>query len=292
MTHVVVVGSINVDVSVRTAALPAPGETLLGSDLRIGLGGKGANQSVAARYAGAEVRLIGAVGDDDFGRLAVAELDRHGVDTQFVRTVAEPTGIASITVSDDAENTIVVAPGANSSLLELSDAERAAIVDADVLLCQLEIPLATTTAAARLAHTNGVDVILNPSPLQSLPDDLMSSTSVLVANESEAAALPDFETADPAAHPLPRYVIVTRGPHGASVHEVRDGALRVHSSPVDPVDTTGAGDVFAGTLAAHWVSPHGIDDLRRPTQIAVDTATKSVRTRGTGFWSNAEGEVR
>ncbi|WP_018179610.1 ribokinase [Jongsikchunia kroppenstedtii] len=287
MARVVVVGSINVDVSVRSATLPRPGETLLGSDLRIGLGGKGANQAVAARYAGAEVQLIGAVGDDEFGRFALAELTRRGVDVGRVRTTSEPTGVAQITVSDDGENTIVVAPGANSALTELTDAERGAIGDAQVLLLQLEIPLATTTASARLADANGTAVVLNPSPLQPLPDDLAASTTVLVVNESEAAALPGFSTAAASDHPLPRFVIVTRGGHGASVHEVGHGALRVRTSAVNPVDTTGAGDVFAGTLAAHWGSVDEIDDLRTPTQSAVDAATRSVTMRGTGFWNES-----
>jgi ribokinase len=289
MTRVVVVGSINIDVSVRSPTLPRPGETMLGSDLRIGLGGKGANQAIAARYAGADVRLIGAVGDDDFGRRALTELTRHGVDVALVRTTTEPTGVAQITVSDDGENTIVVAPGANSTLTELSAADRAAIAGADVLLIQLEIPIATTTAAAELAHSVGTGVVLNPSPLQPLPDDLIAGTTVLVVNQTEADALPGFTTAEATDDPLPRFVIVTRGAHGASLHEVGHGALRVHTSPADPVDTTGAGDVFAGTLAAHWGSAEEVEDLRGPAQAAAEAATRSVTLRGTGFW-NADGK--
>jgi len=285
MTRVVVVGSINIDVSVRSATLPRPGETVLGSDLRIGMGGKGANQAVAARHAGADVTMIGSVGDDEFGRHAVTELTHHGVDVSLVRTVAEPTGVAQITVSGDGENTIVVAPGANSALGDLAAADRTAIAGADVLLMQLEVPLATTTAAAQLAHLSDTAVILNPSPLQPLPDDLKRSTTVLVANQSEAAALPGFGTVEASGHRLPRWVIVTRGAHGASVHEVDRAALRVRTSAVDPVDTTGAGDVFAGTLAAHWRSPNDIGDLRTPTQSAVNAATRSVTVRGTGFWN-------
>ncbi len=156
-------GSLNMDLVVRTARLPAPGETILGRDFVTSQGGKGANQAIAAARGGAAVSMIGAVGTDGFGDELLAALDADGVATRLVRRVGGSSGIAVITVDDDAENTIVVAQGANGELTGLSDDELAVIVASDLLITQLEVPIETVTAGARAAAGHGVAVLLNPS---------------------------------------------------------------------------------------------------------------------------------
>lgn len=243
--RVVVVGSINMDLTTTTARLPAPGETLLGESFSARPGGKGANQAVAAAQAGATVDFVGAVGSDTFAgdlRRCLADAD---VGIERLRAVNGPSGIAAITVDENGQNTIVVTAGANTKIVDLDADDLATIASADILLCQLEIPLETVTAAARHAHANGTIVMLNPSPMRDLPVDLLESVDVLVVNESEAGAL--GSSADRVPH-----VVTTRGADGAE-HRGPDGRLRHAPSPtVDVVDTTGAGDAFTGALAVAW----------------------------------------
>lgn len=241
---IVVVGSLNMDLVVRAPRLPAPGETVAGSDFSTSPGGKGANQAVAAARAGGRVRMIGAVGDDGFGADLVGALDAAGVDTGRVRRVPGPSGVALISVDDAAENTIVVVGGANAALTDLDAADRAAITSADLLLLQLETPLPTVTAAARLAAAAGVPVLLNPSPVRPLPAELLAAVHILVVNEDEGAALGDIR-------PGGGHVITTLGAAGARYRGPAGDAAAV-PPPVRPVDTTGAGDAFTGALAVAW----------------------------------------
>ncbi|MGV8872225.1 MAG: ribokinase [Rhodococcus sp. (in: high G+C Gram-positive bacteria)] len=233
------------DLITRTPWLPDPGETVLGTSFTTAPGGKGANQAIAAAKAGSPVAFIGAVGDDEFGETLRQTLTSAGVDDSALRTAAGSSGIATITVDDRAENSIVVVPGANGGVHDLTDGDRAAIAEADILLCQLEIPLDTVVAAFEFARSRGVLTMLNPSPVQDLPDALLASTDVLVVNEAEEARLE--HRAGSVTH-----VITTLGARGARYRGPE--SFEVSAPRVEAVDTTGAGDAFAGALAASWTS--------------------------------------
>ncbi|GAA4475759.1 ribokinase [Rhodococcus olei] len=244
--RVTVLGSVNMDLVTTTAHLPAPGETVLGTGFRTGSGGKGANQAVAAARAGAQVVFLGAVGDDAFAPALRRGLVEAGVDVALLRTVPGPSGVAAITVDRAGENSIVVVGGANRTVDALTDAERAAVVDADVLLCQLELPVTVVAEAIAVAHRSGTVTVLNAAPAQPLPDTLLTEVDVLVVNETEAAQLGE--------HALTRAgnVVTTLGRRGARRRGPDGTALHVPAPAVTVVDTTGAGDAFTGTLAACW----------------------------------------
>lgn len=255
MNKVLVVGSINMDLVVETAQFPAPGETVLGQGFRTFAGGKGANQAVAACRLGAQVTLIGCVGKDAFGRELIDHLQREGVDTRHVRIDERAsTGVASITVCRP-ENSIVVVPGANHALVpdDLLAAE-AAFCAADVVLCQLEIPLATVEAAAALAVRHGKPFLLNPAPAIPLPESLLDRVTLLTPNEHEfgivLSAGSDDWSRQLSRHPL--RVLMTRGADGAWFADASGQLAHQPAFVVEAVDTTGAGDTFNGALAAFW----------------------------------------
>jgi len=257
---VVVVGSINIDYVMRVSRRPVPGETVSGAVLDIHAGGKGANQAVAVARCGADVEMIGRVGQGAAGEGRMAALAAEGVGTKHVLpTEAAETGAAFISVTPDGENSIIAAPGANA-LLTTEDIDAAApvISGAGVLVAQLEVPVA---AVDRAAHAAGPDtvVVLNYAPYRSAPEALLERVDVLVANESESANLTGqpvdgIEGASRAAKLIlargPRAVVVTLGPLGALV--LTPGEQEHVTAPkVHAVDTTGAGDAFVGALAAH-----------------------------------------
>ena len=255
--RVSVFGSLNVDDVARVNRLPAPGETVTASSSAVHPGGKGANQAVAAARAGAPVRMVGVIGDDAGGRLLGDRLASDGIE-RSLRTGAGPTGRAVILVDDDGENIIALVPGANAEA-GAEDVERACggLGPKDVLLMQLEIPLAAVGAAAARARKSGALVVLNAAPArQGLP---LSAVDVLVVNERECfqvAGLSHGGDLQAAATGLARTwgltVVVTLGAAGAVFTE--GGDLAVFPSPkVTAVDTTGAGDTFAGYLAASLV---------------------------------------
>ena len=239
--RVVVLGSLNVDVVTRVERHPSPGETVLGEGLSRLAGGKGANQAVAAAAAGARVEMVGAVGEDAGGRAYLARLRARGIGTGRVAVRDQvPTGTALIVVGRDAENTIVVVPGANGTLDE--DTLEALLADLraeDVLLVQLEVPLDLVARACRAAAERGVRVVLNTAPYADLPADVVALADPLVANEHEASLL-----AESGAEPTS--LLVTLGAQGARWDDLVVPAAAV----TDVVDTTGAGDAFCGALAA------------------------------------------
>ncbi|WP_197380109.1 ribokinase [Mycolicibacterium mengxianglii] len=244
MSRVCVVGSVNMDVVFEVTRMPNPGETVLGSEVRWIPGGKGGNQAVAASRAGADVQVVAAIGDDANGAHLREHLADNGVTLDGLITLPGPSGTAAIVVDADGENMIVVAPGANSHLTLDSPGLRDLVTEADVLLLQLEIPLATALVAARQAKATGATVILNASPGggdQQVLAQLAAATDVVIVNESERQLW---------QWPVP-HLVITRGSRGAT-HVSADQEFDVPAPAVEAVDTTGAGDVFAGVLAAGW----------------------------------------
>ncbi len=256
--RVAVVGSANTDMAARVARLPGPGETVLGGEFAMLPGGKGANQAVAAARLGAVVTFIACVGADALGDGLVLGLEAEGIDTRYVvRDPDAPTGVALITVDEaTGENVIVVASGANAKLsVGLVEMAADAIRDADVVVCQLESPLKTVTAALKLAREAGKTTILNPAPAQPLTNELLSLVSVLTPNETEAALLAKSASVTPAqwANALRERgaasVVVTLGAKGALVVTEAEETLVQPFAPEKTVDTTAAGDCFTGALA-------------------------------------------
>ncbi|MGO8938822.1 MAG: ribokinase [Mycobacterium sp.] len=248
---VCVVGSVNMDLTFDVDTLPRPGETVLAKSLTSAPGGKGGNQAVAAARAGAQVQFVGAVGDDAAAERLRAHLSANGVGLDGTVGVPGPSGTAIIVVDAGAENTIVVAPGANGRLTLTEAAVRAVVADCDVLLTQLEIPVAAAVAAAREARSAGAVVMVNASPAgqdRSALAGLAALADVVIANESEADEWPW----------RPTHFVVTLGARGAR-YAGADGEFAVPAPVVEAVDTTGAGDVFAGVLAANWPSDLGTD---------------------------------
>ena len=243
---IVVFGSINIDVLMPVPRLPAPGETVLGGDYALAPGGKGSNQALAARRAGAAVAMVGAVGMDGFAAAALELLKRGGVDLARVRRVERPTGCAAVVIGAAGENLIAVAPGANH-LVRAGDVPDAALGPDTVLVCQMEVPPAETATLIRRARRRGARIVLNLAPALPVEPDLLDGIDVLVANEGEAATL-----GEPAeiARRLRQAVVVTEGAAGATAYLAGGGRIAVPALAIDPVDTTGAGDAFVGVLAA------------------------------------------
>lgn len=246
--QVCVVGSVNMDHVFTVASLPRPGETVMASSVRLDPGGKGGNQAIAAARAGAAVQLVAALGDDPTGEQLRTHLHTNGVGLDGVVEVDGPSGSAVIAVDATGENTIVVAAGANAKLTMESSQAKAIVAGSDVLLLQLEIPVTTAVDAARLARDSGAVIIVNASPSGAAPHDLLllsQLADVVVVNESEAR---DW-------HWPARHLVITRGRRGAS-YLGEDERFDVPAPAVRAVDTTGAGDVFAGVLAAEWSTGH------------------------------------
>jgi ribokinase len=251
---IAVVGSLNVDHTFRVRTLPTPGETVTASGALTCFGGKGANQALAAARAGAKVRMIGCVGEDDAGRGYQDYFRASGIEISgIVATPETSTGSAFITVDDAGENSIVVSPGANHSLSadminDLADAIRSA----DMLLLQLECPLPTVRRAAEIAKDAGVCVVLNPSPWNEALLKAPLPSDILIANASEASALAgrkiDSEVVDPRSFNT-LTLIVTRGSESTLAFPEDSDQIEISPPQVTPVDTVGAGDTFAGAFA-------------------------------------------
>jgi ribokinase len=258
-SSILVIGSSNTDMVIKAPHLPAPGETILGGTFLMNPGGKGANQAVSASRLGGSVTFICKTGNDIFGKQSVQLFKDEGIDTAFIfEDPEQPSGIALITVDDNAENCIVVASGANAHLTP-QDIIRAQIClqKAAIILMQLEIPVETVSYAAAIAATLNKTIILNPAPVCALPDELLKHVSIITPNETEAFMLTGIKVTDEiTAEQAARYlqakgiatVIVTLGAKGALIlHE--DICTLVRAPVVTAVDTTAAGDVFNGALA-------------------------------------------
>ncbi|WBB57436.1 ribokinase [Verrucosispora sp. WMMD573] len=263
-TRVVVVGSANMDLVATAEALPRPGETRLGTDFVTVPGGKGANQAIAAARAGAASVFLGAIGSDAFGVTLRARITAAGVDTSQLRTTYGASGVALVMVNAEGENAILVTPGANASLTDLTETELDAVRDADVLVAQLEIPVETVTRAAVAARAAGTRVVLNAAPAVPLPPELLAAVDVLVVNESEAQAYTGRGREDPRAllDLVPRAVL-TLGAQGAWYGDRDGAAVHVPAVRVDTVDSTAAGDAFTGALAVAWGEGRDLADAVR-----------------------------
>jgi ribokinase len=285
---VIVVGSINADLVVRASRLPARGETVPGARIARHGGGKGANQAVAAARLGARVRFIGAIGDDDAGAELAAQLASEGIDVSCLLRVPDlPSGVAVIIVEESGENAIVVALGANDALREdfVRDALAATARPGDTLLVGgFEIPDAAISATTRHARAAGLRLLVSPAPARSIPsgilDEMFAARAILTPNEGEARALAGEENVEGAALELARRsdapVLVTLGSRGVLL--AVNGALEFFEAPrVDVVDTTGAGDVFTGALAAELA---GGAELRAAVRYALAAASLSVSVAG------------
>jgi ribokinase len=281
--RVVVVGSINIDLVVTAERLPLPGETVLGGHFAEHAGGKGANQAVAAARVGAQVTMIGAVGTDAHGDTALDALIAEGVDVSRVRRVAQPTGVALITVGPRGENQIVLAPGANDELT-IGDISLGELGDDGVLLTDHEIPPAVTLAALRAAREAGWTPILDPAPARALSADVLQLGPILTPNEHELLVAIGDDNAQAAAASLAERnrgpLIVTQGPAGALLVE-GDRSRRFPGFPaLALVDTTGAGDAFTGVLAAWLAEGKPLDAAIEAANAAGALAVTAAGARG------------
>ena len=257
---IVVIGSSNTDMVIKSDRLPKPGETILGGNFLMNHGGKGANQAVAAARLGGDVTFICKIGNDIFGNETLEMFHKEKIDTTYVGiTPQEPSGVALINVDKKGENCIVVASGANGTL-STDDIQHAepAIKQASIVIMQLETPIESVTYAAKMAKKDGITVILNPAPAptQQLPDDLLANVDILIPNVTEAEIISGMHiTDDESAKEAIRYisskgiktVIITMGAKGALAYENNE-FIHIPAFKVEAVDTTAAGDTFCGGL--------------------------------------------
>lgn len=285
MGTLTVVGSINADLTARVQRHPNPGETLLGSGGGITAGGKGANQAVAAAYLGANVKFVGAVGQDPYVEPALKHLKESGVDLSAVAEVDDTTGLAIITVSDDGENTIVVIPGANAHVdSDFVASRRDQMSEADIVLLQGEIPADGFAAAVKAA---GNRVVVNLAPVIDVDSQALLAADPLMANEHEAGLILD-QLGVTAASDQPRdlaqslidagftSVVLTLGANGALV-ATKDELVDIPTPKVQAIDTTGAGDAFAGALCARLLDG---DDLVQAATFAARVGAASTLGNG------------
>jgi len=284
---IVVVGSSNMDMVVKTDHIPAPGETVLSGSFFMNPGGKGANQAVAVARLGGEALFISKLGNDVFGKQFSRLLNEEGIDTHHLLSDEDlPSGVALITVDKAGENSIVVAPGANAHLLSKDmDAALTEIANAHILLVQLEIPMETVDYVVRFAAGKGVKVILNPAPANILSQELLQCVYILTPNKKEASMIAgidvtDMESAKAAARIIcakgVKNVVITMGALGALIHKDGDFSV-VAARKVETVDTTAAGDVFNGALA---VAVSEDKSLEEAVDFACEAAAISVTRLG------------
>ncbi|MFH4966188.1 ribokinase [Gaetbulibacter sp. M235] len=283
---IIVIGSSNTDMVVKTKTLPLPGETVLGGTFFMNAGGKGANQAVAAARLGGNVTFVSKVGNDIFGKQTVEGLQKDMINTDFVFTDEKaPSGTALILLNEEGENCIVVAPGANAYLLP-SDIEKVKdISSAEIILMQLEIPMETITFIAKKAKANHQKVIINPAPAQKLDDELLNGLFLVTPNETEATLLTGItvlndKTASQAAEVFlskgVQNVIITLGKQGAYFQN-NTLKLKINAPIVQALDTTAAGDTFSGALTVAITEKM---DWEIAIRFAVEAASVSVTRLG------------
>ncbi len=284
MGKIVVVGSSNTDMVVRSESLPRPGESVLGGDFIMAGGGKGANQAIAVARMGHKVTFAAAVGRDMFGDAAIAGYESHGVDTTYISRKETPSGIALIMVDGAGQNCISVALGANNCLMP-EDVMPALenIAEGDIVLLQLEIPMATVDAVVATAAAKGAKVVLNPAPAAVVSEDTLAKLYLITPNQTEAQTLTgievtDEESATRAAATLcakgVSRVVVTMGAQGSLLYEDGKGEI-IPAHKVTAVDTTAAGDVYNGALCAAMAEGMNLRDaLTFATKAAAISVTR------------------
>lgn len=270
MADIIVIGSLNADLVVKSPRFPQSGETISGEDLQIIPGGKGANQAVAAARQGVGVAMVGRVGSDSFGPFLLENLKSNQVNTSHVLVDESATGTAIIVVDANGQNSIVLSPGANGKVTP-ADVDSASFLNAKLLLLQLEIPTPTVLRAAQKAREHGLTVILNPAPAKSLPAELLAKVDILIPNESELSLLThlpvnDASSAEVAAKDLLKLgiktVIVTLGSKGALL-VTSTQVTHIDAYKVNVVDTTAAGDAFIGGFASAMLSGTSLEESVR-----------------------------
>ena len=296
---IVVIGSSNTDMVIKCEHLPAPGETILGGNFFMNAGGKGANQAVAAARLNGNVSFIAKVGNDVFGRQAIDLFIKENIKTEYIFIdEINPSGVALITVDVKGENCIAVAQGANGNLSvdDIKNTE-AILLDADIIMVQLEIPIDTIEYIAAVADQHNKKLILNPAPACILSDDLLSKISVITPNEKEASMLSgiqitSMETAKEAAQVLSakgiETVIITLGKDGALLYENNEFNL-IPTKKVDAVDTTAAGDVFNGALAVALSEQKNIKDAVRFANMAASISVTRLGAQASAPYRSESG---
>ncbi|WP_245993328.1 PfkB family carbohydrate kinase [Xylanimonas allomyrinae] len=256
------------DVVTRVARIPRPGETVTAESLTAFPGGKGLNQAIAARRAGAATVFVAALGADEHGETLAQVIRAEGIDDSAVRRQEGPTGTAFVTTEASGENNIVIVAGANDALRGLTDGDRALIAAADVLVCQLEVPDSVVHQAIAVARASGTRVVLNPAPVRTVPAVVLADVDVLVVNEHEAQHLGvrDLRV---------RCVLTTMGAAGAELDVRGSAPVRIEARPTVAVDTTGAGDTFVGVFAADVAAGAGYEAAARRAAIAASLSVES-----------------
>lgn len=283
---IIVIGSANTDMVVKSKSLPLPGETLMGGAFFMHAGGKGANQAVAAARLGGHVTLVTKLGDDIFGKQTIAGLQKENINTDYVFTdPVAPSGTAIIMVNEEGENCIVVAPGANANLLPADIATVKNITEAAIILMQLEIPMETIEAVAIDAKTNNQKIIINPAPAQALTDTLLNGLFLVTPNETEAALLTGVTVTDEVTASVAADVFLKKGVQNVVITLGRQGAFfkntdltfKISAPIVTAVDTTAAGDTFSGALSV--AITEGMD-WEQAIGFAIEAASISVTRMG------------
>lgn len=284
---VIVIGSINTDMVIKTTALPVPGQTVMGGKFFMSPGGKGGNQAVAAARHGAQVKMIANVGQDMFGDESIQRLQEEGIDCSLIgRDFIQPSGVALISVNEAGENQIVVAPGANDTLSAAHiDEAIQQIPDFSVVLMQLEIPLETVVHAVMRVAAKNCRVILDPAPAQHLPDALLAAIYLITPNETEAEQLTGITIDSEAAARAAALSLLARGVHNVALTLGANGVLLANANTqeiipapqVVAVDSTAAGDCFNGSLAAALARGY---ELRKAVRFGCRSAAISVTRLG------------
>ncbi|GEM47899.1 ribokinase [Deinococcus cellulosilyticus] len=274
---ILVAGSANLDFVVRASRIPAPGETVLGENFETFAGGKGANQAVACARAGGKVAFLGALGRDLYGDNLLYTLQADGVNTRYVKRVTEPTGAAFITVSPEGENAITVASGANNTL---KPEHLPSLKGFKALVMPLETPMPTVVAYYQKARDAGLKTVLNAAPATRLPEELFPLLDVMVTNQHEIFInAPDHDNYADAAQDILRkgvgMVIITLGSDGCLL-VTQEKTITVPAIPIEPVDTTGAGDTFVGAFLAEWMRGTTVEQAARFAVVASGIACTKV----------------
>jgi ribokinase len=270
MPDIIVVGSLNTDLVVRTPRFPQPGETISGEDLKVIPGGKGANQAVAAARHGVQVSMVGRVGKDNFGAFLVNNLKENKVGFHHVQRDDASTGTAVIIVDTNGQNSIILSAGSNGKVSP-ADMNSVSFADYKLLLLQLEIPIPPVLAAAQRARESGLRVILNPAPAKELPGKLLSLVDYLIPNETELSLLTGMDVNDPLSAEHAAKFLLERGVKNVVVTLGSSGALivsgtqvtHVDTYPVSVVDTTAAGDAFIGGFAYSLLQNKSLEEAVR-----------------------------